>query len=96
MNKLTVQSEDLRQQGVNVSHGAETVNTTLSQLTAQISNLAAQWEGGASQAFQARWQEWQQGARQVHEAMEHMSQFLRQAAESYEQNEAAIQQAAGR
>ncbi len=92
MNKLTVQSDDLRHQSTNVVKGAADVNSILSQLTGQIANLAAQWEGGASQAFQSRWQEWQQGARQVHDAMEHMGQFLQQAAEAYEQTEANIQQ----
>jgi 6 kDa early secretory antigenic target len=97
MNKLTVQSDDLRQQAHNVQAGATQVNDTLSQLTAQIADLAARWEGGASQAFQMRWQEWQQGAKNVQLAMEHMGQFLSVAAQTYEETEMQIQQqAAGR
>lgn len=94
MNKLTVQSEDLHDQSNNIAKGAADVNGVLAQLTSQIANLAAQWEGGASQAFQSRWQDWQNSARQVHDAMENMGQFLGQAAQSYEQTEAGIQSAA--
>ncbi|MDN5854326.1 MAG: WXG100 family type VII secretion target [Actinomycetia bacterium] len=96
MAKLAVQSEDLRNQSTAVKTGANEVSDILSRLTGQISDLAARWEGGASAAFQTRWQEWQQGAQNVRQAMEDMGIFLEQAAQAYEDTEESLRQAAGR
>lgn len=95
MAQLTVQSEDLRTQSAAVQSGAAEVNETLSRLTSQIADLASRWQGGASQAFQSRWQEWQAGAKNIQQAMDDMGRFLGTAAETYEQTEAGLQQAAG-
>ena len=95
MPKLAVQSEDLRAQSGAVKSGANEVNDILSRLTQQISDLAAAWEGGASQAFQDRWREWQNGAQNVQQAMDDMGEFLRQAAEAYEETENSLKSAAG-
>jgi WXG100 family type VII secretion target len=96
MAKLAVQSEDLRQQAAAVKTGASNVSDVLNRLTSQIADLAAAWEGGASQAFQTRWQEWQSGAQNVQRAMDDMGVFLEQAAQAYEETETSLQQAAGR
>lgn len=95
MAQLTVQSEDLRSQSAAVQRGAAEVSDTLTQLTTQIADLASRWQGGASQAFQSRWQEWQAGAKNIQQAMDDMGRFLGTAAETYEQTEAGLQQAAG-
>lgn len=96
MQKLTVQSEDLRQQSTEVDRGAQEVESIIGQLGGQISQLAANWAGGASDAFRDRWDEWQRGARDIKQAMDDMAQFLRQAAEAYESTEEQIKSAAGR
>lgn len=95
MAQLTVRSEDLHAQSTAVIKGAADVNQTLSQLTSQIADLASRWQGGASQAFQTRWQEWQTGAKNIQQAMDDMGRFLGTAAQTYEQTEAGLQQAAG-
>jgi WXG100 family type VII secretion target len=95
MAKLAVQSEDLRNQAAAVKTGAADVSDILGRLTSQISDLASRWEGGASQAFQTRWQEWQHGAQNVKDAMEHMGLFLEQAAAAYEETEERLKRAAG-
>ncbi|HYH32051.1 MAG TPA: WXG100 family type VII secretion target [Pseudonocardia sp.] len=94
MAKLAVQSEDLRAQSDAVKTGAGEVSDILSRLTAQIADLAGRWEGGASQAFQGRWQEWQSGAQQVQQAMDGMGVFLAQAAQAYEETEESLKSAA--
>ena len=94
MAKLAVQSEDLRTQSAAVKSGAADVNDVLGRLTAQIADLAARWEGGASQAFQARWQDWQTGAQSVQQAMDAMGIFLEQAAGAYEETEETLRSAA--
>ncbi|OLT14079.1 hypothetical protein BJF78_19920 [Pseudonocardia sp. CNS-139] len=96
MARIGVQSEDLRQQSTTVKTGAAEVNDTLGRLTGQIQTLAASWEGAASAAFQARWQEWQAGATQVQQAMDSMGIFLDEAARAYEETEDSLRAAAGR
>ena len=90
MNRLTVDSSDLRAQSGLVRGGASDVNETLSRMTGQIADLASRWEGSASQAFQTRWQEWQTSAQHVQQAMENMGVFLEQAAQRYEETEANL------
>lgn len=94
MAKVAVQSEELHTQAAAVKSGSADVSAILSRLTSQITSLAGLWEGSASQAFQARWQEWQSGAQNVQQAMEHMGMFLDQAGDAYEQNEEALRQGA--
>ena len=96
MQKLTVQSEDLKSQSDQVQHGSQQVEDIVGRLGSQIQQLAANWAGGASDAFHQRWEEWQQGARDIQQAMDDMSQFLRNAADAYEQTEEQIKSAAGR
>ncbi|MCE3552390.1 WXG100 family type VII secretion target [Pseudonocardia sp. RS11V-5] len=96
MAQLAVTFEDLRTQSAAVQTGAADVNDILTRLTSQIADLAARWEGGASQAFQSRWQEWQSGAQSIQQAMDDMGRFLQTAADTYEQTEQGLQQAAGR
>ena len=96
MARIGVQSEELRQQAGAVKAGAAEVNDILGRLTGQIQTLASSWEGAASAAFQARWQEWQAGAAQVQQAMDGMGIFLDQAAVTYEETEESLRAAAGR
>ena len=96
MARIGVQSEELRQQAGTVKVGASEVSEILSRLTGQIQTLASSWEGAASAAFQARWQEWQAGAAQVQQAMDGMGIFLDEAARTYEETEEALRAAAGR
>lgn len=97
MARLAVQPEDLHNQSLAVQSGAADVSDILGRLTTQIQELAAAWEGGASQAFQTRWQEWQTGAQNVRQAMEDMGMFLQRAAEAYATTEESLRSsAAGR
>lgn len=96
MARITVTSEDLHQQSSRVATGAQEVDAILSRLTGEIQNLASSWAGGASEAFQSRWQEWQTGAQQVREAMEGMGVFLAEAARAYEETEEQLRSAVGR
>lgn len=95
MASIKVTSEELRSEGVRISNGAEDVNTLLAKLQAEVSDLAGRWEGAASGAFQDRFNAWQKGAREVHQAMTDIAAFLGQAADAYEQAEETIRQAAG-
>lgn len=96
MAQIGVHSEDLHSQSQQVARGSAEVHDVLGRLTAQIADLAGRWEGGASQAFQSTWHDWQNSATQVHQAMESMGQFLEQAAVAYENTETEIRNAATR
>jgi WXG100 family type VII secretion target len=96
MATFAVTSEELSTQSSRVGIGAADVEATLTRLSSEIANLAASWQGGASQAFQTRWQEWQAGAKQVQEAMANMGTFLQEAATQYETTEEGLRSAAGR
>ena len=93
--KLGVQSEDLRTESAHVQAGAADVGEILGRLSTEIQNLASNWQGEAYEAFLGHWQHWQQGAEQIHKAMDEMSNFLTQAATQYEETEHAIKSAAG-
>ena len=95
MAKIGVESEDLRRESASVKQGSNEVIDILNRLTGEIQNLAAQWEGAASQAFQDTWHEWQTGAHQVQQAMEHMGVYLEQAAQTYETTEDHLRAATG-
>ena len=96
MARIGVDSEDLRQHSSVVTTGANQVSEILTRLTGQIQDLAARWEGAASEAFQGRWHDWQQGATQIQQAMDEMGTFLAQAAEAYEATEDGLRSASGR
>lgn len=95
MASIKVTSEELRSQGVRVSTGADDVNTLLTRLQGEVSDLAGRWEGAASGAFQDRFNTWQTSAQGVQRAMTDIATFLSQAADAYEQAEETIRQAAG-
>ena len=95
MAKLAVQFEDLRTQSTAVKHGANEVHDILAKLTAQISDLASRWEGGTSEAFHQRWDDWKTGAQNVQQAMDAMGDFLGKAADTYEETENQLKTAAG-
>jgi WXG100 family type VII secretion target len=95
MSTFKVTSTDLSALGNRVAQGSEETQTLLSNLAGQVEALTGVWDGQAASNFQGLYREWQQGASQVKEAMDGISQFLVQAAQTYEQTEAQIAQAAG-
>lgn len=95
MSLIRVTSEELRQQGLQTSQAAASVNDTLNTLAGQIRDLSSRWEGAASSSFQSLYEEWQQGASKVQSALEGIATFLGSAAETYEQAEQQIRQSTG-
>jgi WXG100 family type VII secretion target len=95
MSLIDVDSVELRQQSQAVQKGAETVDETVQHLTNQVRDLANRWKGAASESFQTLWDEWQSSATQLHEAMQGIGDFLRNAAETYEGAEDSIKSSSG-
>ncbi|MBB5868609.1 WXG100 family type VII secretion target [Allocatelliglobosispora scoriae] len=96
MSMIDVESAELRQQSDAVNRGAATVDETVQQLTGQVRDLSGRWRGSAAESFQSLWDEWQRSATQLHEAMTGIGDFLRQAADTYENAEDSIKSSSGR
>jgi WXG100 family type VII secretion target len=72
-------------------NAAGEIESQFSQMSSQISTLVGQdWEGQARDRFQALWQEWQNGHRQCHEALQGIIQLLDTAGRVFEQTEADV------
>src|SRR4051812_21579757 len=96
MGELKVTSEELDQIGGNLATGAQSIDEQLGQLRGQVAPLAGgDWVGAASGRFNELWNEWDSGAKQVHESLTGLSQLLRQAASSYAQTEEEIARSMG-
>jgi 6 kDa early secretory antigenic target len=89
MANITVTPEQLTQISGQLNTGAANIDGLLQQLGAAVQPLQGDWAGTAQQRFEALWLEWQNGAKQVHEALTGISQLTAQAAQNYESTEAS-------
>lgn len=88
MSQIKVTSEDLISTAHSLSSGATHVAEELASLRSKVESLiGGQWNGAASQSFHELWQRWHQGAAQVHDALEGISQMLTGAARVYQDTE---------
>ena len=88
MSKIKVTSDDLISTAQSLSSGASHVADELASLRSKVESLiGAQWNGAASQSFHELWQKWHQGAAQVHDALDGISQMLSGAARVYQDTE---------
>jgi WXG100 family type VII secretion target len=55
-----------------------------------VSPLQADWVGQAQQQFESLWLEWQNSARDLHEALTGIATLTQQAGARYESNEQGI------
>jgi WXG100 family type VII secretion target len=85
---IDVTPQELRDTATSVRRGSDDVQHVLSSLAAHVQALS--WRGSASEGFQSMFQEWQQGAQQVREAMDGIASLLAQAAQAYEDTDAGI------
>lgn len=91
MTNIKVTPEQLQQLAGTVSSGSAEIASTLSTLHGQLAPLAGgDWAGAASTQFHALWQQWQQSARGLNEALAGISSLLSQAGSSYAQAEQQI------
>jgi WXG100 family type VII secretion target len=67
-----------------VAAGAGTIESTLSQLAAQVLPLQSEWEGVAQARFNELWAEWQRSSQGIKEALTGISLLTQQAGSKYE------------
>lgn len=88
MSQIKVTSEELLSTAQSLSTGAQNVADELAGLRAKVDALVgAEWSGAASASFHELYQEWQNGARQVQEALLGISEMLAGAGRTYQQTE---------
>jgi WXG100 family type VII secretion target len=91
MAGIKVTPEQLQQLSGNVARGSSDIDATLNGLRSQIAPLVGgDWAGQASAQFTALWEQWQQNARGLNEALAGISGLLAQAGSSYAQAEQQI------
>ena len=94
MGYIAVTPEELHSQSAQVAAGAEEVNQLVTRLMNQIQELAGNWQGAGSSAFQQLFDEWRQGAQMTKAGMDGIAQFLNNAAQAYEDTDTRISSAA--
>jgi WXG100 family type VII secretion target len=88
---IKVTPEQLHSLSASVSRGSGEIDGTLAGLRGQIAPLVGgDWAGQASAQFNALWEQWQDGARQLNDALSGISGLLGQAGASYAQAESQI------
>jgi WXG100 family type VII secretion target len=88
---IKVTPEQLMTMSGNVQRGSADIDSTLQSLKSQIMPLlGSDWAGQASAQFQALFDQWQQNARGLNEALAGISQLLGNASTSYAQAEQQI------
>ncbi len=88
MPAIKVTSEQLDSVSTRLRNGSEDVSQQLSAMESQVKALVdADWHGAASDSFRDMWDKWHTGAGQVKEALNGISQMLKQAATTYQDTE---------
>jgi WXG100 family type VII secretion target len=91
MSYIKVTAEELHSVSSRLNSSAQTINETNSSAMAQVNGLVgAGWEGAASAQFNALFTSWKQGADQVQQALNGISQLLSGAGTAYQQTEEQI------
>lgn len=93
MAAIKVTSEQLQSVSSQLQSSSEDVAQQLATLESRVTALVdADWNGAASDSFRDLFAKWHQGAGQVKEALDGISQMLAQSAKAYEDTEAQLAQ----
>ena len=91
MNGIKVTPEQLNALSAQVSRGAAEIEGQLRVLSGTIAPLVGgDWGGQASQRFSALWEQWQQSARGLQQALDGISSLMGQAGTAYASAESQI------
>jgi WXG100 family type VII secretion target len=90
MPNIAVTPEQLQSVASQLNAGAANIESTLSQLAAQVAPLQSEWQGVAQARFQQLWDEWHRSSQGIQEALHGISQLTQQAGVHYEDTETGI------
>jgi WXG100 family type VII secretion target len=94
MSMVKVTSEQLADLGGQLAQGSAQVEEQLAAMRARVAPLVGgEWEGAASGAFQASWEEWARSAASLKEALDSISSVLVQASHVYQEAEDNVRNA---
>jgi WXG100 family type VII secretion target len=98
MPNVNVTYEEMRAAGKQLQAGRADIESRLSQLKSQVDALVS---GGyvtdvSSKQFQASYEEFNQGARQMIQGLDGMGQYLNTAADTFQQTDQQLSQQLGR
>jgi WXG100 family type VII secretion target len=90
---IKVTSDDLMTVSGSLQSGAGEIDSRLKSMQAQVQSLIESgWQGAASSQCGSLFTEWNQGAAQLNQALEGISQLLSKASSTYAEAEQAITQ----
>src|SRR5471030_1194877 len=87
---IGVTPENLQTLSDEILEGATTIEAMLGELERRVQPLASEWQGAASESFEALWQQWQMGASHVHQALVAISELLAKAGLAYAEADRSI------
>lgn len=87
---LRVTPQMLVESSRTVSGKASEIDSSLASLGSHVQSLTAEWEGQAQGQFTGLYAQWQTSARQLHDALNGISQLLNAAGITYEDSESQI------
>jgi WXG100 family type VII secretion target len=90
MSNILVTPEQLQSIGNQLNVGAANIETTLSQLGAQVAPLHSEWRGVAQAQFESLWAEWQRSAAGIQHALHGIAQLTGTAGVNYADTEQGI------
>jgi WXG100 family type VII secretion target len=94
MSMVKVTSEQLADLGAQLAQGSAQVEEQLASMRSRVAPLVAgEWEGAASAAFHASWEEWARSAANLKEALDSISSVLTQASRVYQDAEDNVRNA---
>jgi WXG100 family type VII secretion target len=90
---IKVTSDDLMTVSGSLQSGGGEIDSRLKSMQGQVQSLIESgWQGAASSQFGSLFAEWNQGAAQLNQALEGISQLLAKASTTYAEAEQAITQ----
>lgn len=90
MAEILIQPEECRTEAGNMASAAEEARASFDDMRGRLDALSESFRGRAQTAFDAKYGEWEQGATQVIEALEGLSQWLEGAANALEDTDSQI------
>ncbi len=89
-SNIAVTPEQLESVSAQLSNAASTIESTLSQVKAQVESVAGAWQGVAATDFQNLMTQWNQDSMGLHQVLTQISQNLIKAAQAYAEADQGI------
>lgn len=84
MSEILLRADETRDLAAEMSQASTDATDRFESMRGRLNSLTDSFRGQAATAFDSRYEEWDQGARQVVDALQSLSEWLNQAAETLE------------